>query len=275
MPTLPDVSAQLTALSGWDVLWAVMCGLAGWIASIFAYRAARAGLLRLPNVTETMATIGARIVRYLLILLGVGIGLGFLGIGLQPVIAITLIVVAVFALAMRGIADNFASGVVLQSRNTVKLGDEIDVNGTIGTITEMNGRSVLMRTRDGRIVHVPNSQLLGDMVINHSEDDARRSTVEVRLKRGGKGIDELLTLLETATTSVGGVSSGRGVRVLARTVSPERLVAHVQFWHSPTGGVGVRSDVVRALASVLDEERLVGTVTSDLPDAPLTAPDAV
>lgn len=275
MPTLPDVSAQLTALNGWDVLWAVLCGLAGWIASIFAYKAARAGLVKLPNVSETMATIGARIVRYLLILLGVGIGLGFLGIGLQPVIAITIIVVAVLALAMRGIADNFASGVVLQSRNTVKVGDEIDVDGLIGTITEMNGRAILLRTRDGRIVHVPNSQLLSNPVVNHSEDHARRSTIEVRLKREGRAVDDLLELLESAIAPVPGVSSGTPVRALARTISPERLVAHVQFWHRPTKGVGIRSDVVRRLAETLDEEGVHGTVTSDLPDTPLTAPDAV
>lgn len=133
----------------------------------------------------------------------------------------------------------------------------------------------MLRTRDGRIVHVPNSQLLSSPVVNHSEDHARRSTIEVRLSREGRGVDELLELLEEATAPVPGVSSGTAVRALARTISPERLVAHVQFWHRPTKGVGIRSDVVRRLAATLEAEGLVGTVTSNLPDTPLTAPDAV
>ena len=60
-------------------------------------------------------------------LLGAGIALTFLGVEIQPLLAAALIVAVVAILAIRGVTDNFAAGVVIQSRRPVHIGDEIEV----------------------------------------------------------------------------------------------------------------------------------------------------
>lgn len=51
-----------------------------------------------------------------------------------------IILGVVLALVLRGIADNFAAGVVIQSRHPVRLGDEIDALRYVGTVRALNGR---------------------------------------------------------------------------------------------------------------------------------------
>lgn len=272
-----DLSALgASSITGWDLLWALLASLVGWIASLFVYRGLRALMRKTPNATEGMAILVARLGKYLVILLGVGIGLAFLGVGIQPLLAIVVIVAVVTFLVLRGFANNFAAGVMLQTRHPIKVGDEIDSDGIVGTVTELNGRTVVIHTQDGRAVHIPNATVLGEPIVNHSTRGARRSEVQVRLPRDDDtDIPATLALLTDAASSVDGVHTREPARALAVTVSPDRLTALVQFWHHPQHAVPVRSNVVLAVAKTLDGRGIKGTVTSVPGDPPLVPPDRV
>ena len=112
-------------ITGWDLLIAVLVGIVGWVASIFVKRGVIAVLARTPGVSPAVGLLIARIAKYVVILLGIGIGLSFLGASVQPLIAIAIIVGVILVIALRGVANNFAAGVVLQSRHPIKPGDEI------------------------------------------------------------------------------------------------------------------------------------------------------
>ena len=79
-------------------------------------------------------------------------------------LAMTAVAVVVLILVLRGVADNFAAGVLIQSRQSVKIGEEIVVEGPDGTlrgvVQELNGRAVLLTTVDGRTVQVGGPYLL-------------------------------------------------------------------------------------------------------------------
>jgi hypothetical protein len=63
-----------------------------------------------------------RLTKYLVYAVGVGVAVAVLGASLQPILAAVVIVGVVMVLALRGIADNFASAIVLQTRRPVQLG---------------------------------------------------------------------------------------------------------------------------------------------------------
>lgn len=258
-------------ISGWDLLIATLVVIAGWVVSIFVKRGATALLTRTPGISPGATLLIARIAKYVVILLGIGIGLSFLGASVQPLLAIAIIVGVVIALALRGVADNFAAGVVLQSRHPIKPGDEIATGEYVGTVLELNGRTVILRTVDGRTVHVPNGRLLQDPVVNHSQAGARRSEVEVRAAAGVLPPERLGEMLAAAASAVDGVHATVPAQTLIITVEPRRITARVRYWHHPMHGVVVTSGVVTALAAACAERQLPASVTSALPSPPLTA----
>ncbi|MCI2956623.1 mechanosensitive ion channel family protein [Agromyces atrinae] len=260
-----------SSITGWDLLIAALVIVAGWVLSIVTKKAVLALLRKAPGFSDAAAILIARIAKYAVVLLGFGVGLSFLGASVQPLLAIAIIVAVIAVLALRGIADNFAAGVVLQSRRPIGVGDEIEVDGYVGRVKELTGRTVVLHTLDGRTLHVPNSMLTQNVIVNHSEAGARRSEIEVRVL-GAADLDALERDLTSVVGGIDGVHSREPVRVIVTTASPERATLRVQFWHHPLHAVPVRSAAVAALSTALAESGRAATITSDLPDAPLTKP---
>ncbi|MFD6175993.1 MULTISPECIES: mechanosensitive ion channel domain-containing protein [unclassified Isoptericola] len=133
-------------LSGWHVVLALLSVVLGWLLGRFSARGVFALVGRVQGLAPELPPIAARAVRYFFVLLGVGVALAFLGANLQPLLAGVLIVGVVGVLALRGVADNFGASVVLQTRMPIRLGDEVETQDWHGIVTEMNGRSVVLRT---------------------------------------------------------------------------------------------------------------------------------
>lgn len=264
-----------SGVSGWDLLIAALVIAAAWVLSIFARKGVLALARRTPGISEGVANFAARFTKYGIILLGIGIGLGFLGASVQPLLAIAIIIGVVLALVLRGVADNFAAGVLIQTRHPLKIGDEIESEGLTGTVVELNARSVVLHTVDGQTLHLPNAMVLQQPIINHSDRGARRSEVQVRVARADAPPDEVLGWLTDAVAAVDGVHKRETPRALAVTLSPTRLTAKVQYWHHPLHGLTVTSGVILGLSEALRSHSLVGTVTSDPGDPPLVTPDGV
>jgi small-conductance mechanosensitive channel len=168
---------------------------------------------------------------------------------------------------MRGIAENFAAGIILQTRRPIHVGDEIESLGYSGNVVEMNSRAVVVETFDGRLAHLPNSEVLSEPLLNHSEHGARRSEVEVRVR--SRDFEEIRTWLAGTVASASGVMSDPAPAVYLTGVDPVRMTTLVHFWHDPDSGYSVRTAVIDALATAQAERSEMATILTPQPAQPL------
>lgn len=185
-----------------------------------------------------------------------------------------IIVAAVGFLAVRGIATNFGAAVIIQSRRSIHVGQWIEVLDYLGQVRDLNSRAVVIVTREGLTVHLPNASVLENPMVNHSEGGATRSSFEVRTS-GTADHETLRTTLEHAAATAPGVLGSHGVDIWARTLAPDGATFELRVWHAPLADPAVSSAVVVSVAQALDEAGIVGTVTSIIPAPPLTRPPAV
>ncbi len=265
-------------LSPWQIVLAVLSILIGWLLSRFARKGVLKLTKRTPGISDSVAQLAARFTQYALLLVGIGVGLAFLGANVQPLLAMTAIAVVVLFLVLRGVADNFAAGVLIQSRQSVKIGEEIAIDGPDGVIhgvvQELNGRSVILTTVDGRTVHVPNAALLTGILVNDSRHGARRSALDIRIARSdGLDLDEMIGIVSRAASDVEGVHSREHVGVLVSSVSPTRWILQLRIWHHPLHQAPVVSDTVRAVAEALEAAGLKSVVAPHGAPPPLVAPE--
>ncbi|GAB2448510.1 small-conductance mechanosensitive channel MscS [Conyzicola lurida] len=265
---LADLFAP-TSISAWDAVLALVIVVAGWIVSSLAKRGTLTLMHRVKGLGESVAVLVARVVRYGLLLLTVGIALTVLGAPLQPVLAAVIIVAAVAYLALRGIATNFGAGLVIQARRLVQLGDEISVLGFSGVVTDLNGRSVILHTVDGRVVHIPNASLLDTPVISNSGAQPHRSEIEVRARTAAPYADVRRTVVD-AVRSTPHVRDEPAATALVVSRSPETLTLRVRFWHDAHHHGAIRSAAVCAVLDAFDAAGTEVVVSSDVPPAPLT-----
>jgi small-conductance mechanosensitive channel len=74
-------------------------------------------------------------------------------------------------LGLQRIVSNFVSGIILAFEGSIRLGDTISVGGAIGTVRALHARHVVVHTRDGLDLLVPNESLLTTEITNWSYDD--------------------------------------------------------------------------------------------------------
>lgn len=248
-----DLNQLDPTLSAWDIILALLILIVAWIVSRAASRAVRSIAGRLEGIPPEIAVLAARVVRYFVIVLGIGMALTTLGADMQPLLAATLVVGVAAALSLRGIAENFAAGVVLQTSRPIEAGDIVDIKGFTGTVREMNGRAVVIETFDGAVVHLPNSDTLDSPIVNRSTTAGRRSSVEVRADRAGVPADQLIATVRDVAAGVEGVRVEPAVTTSLTGIDETRTTVLVTFWHDPSGSTAVSSSVVAAIATALAE----------------------
>jgi small-conductance mechanosensitive channel len=113
----------------------------------------------------------ARMVSYLVFILGTIIGLQSLGVNLNSLVVIGGALGIGVGLGLQAIVSNFVAGLVLLLEQPVKLGDRIEIGGTFGDVVRLRGRSTWIRTNDNVVIIVPNSEFINQRVTNWTAND--------------------------------------------------------------------------------------------------------
>ena len=144
------------------------------------------------------------------------------------------------------IIKNFISGLILLMERQIRVGDIVDIDGTTGTVTEVNLRSSTIRSFDGIAAIVPNSTLLEGKVTNWTMSDPRvRRVVRVGVSYGSPTDEVARRLLECAARH-GLVLKDPEPQVLFDDFADSALVFALFFWidlSAGTAGTKVMSDL--------------------------------
>ena len=127
---------------------------------------------------------------------------------------------------------NLSSGLLLQARAAVAAGDLICVNEVLGTVLEINARSVVIETADGRTVHVPNADVVNETIENFSALGRRRSTFEVTVD-ARTDLDQVIGTIERSVASITDVLDEPPPMVALAGVVGRYVVLQVRVWHGP------------------------------------------
>jgi small-conductance mechanosensitive channel len=76
--------------------------------------------------------------------------------------------------ALQDVMKNFAAGIILLLQQPFHVGETIGVKGFDGTILAIDLRSTEMQATDGRIIILPNADVLANPIVNYSRGHTRR-----------------------------------------------------------------------------------------------------
>lgn len=81
--------------------------------------------------------------------------------------------------ALQDVMKNFAAGIILLLQQPFNVGEVIGVSGFEGTVLRIDLRTTEMKALDGRIVTLPNADVLASPIINFTRADRRRIELPV------------------------------------------------------------------------------------------------
>ena len=156
--------------------------------------------------------------------------LGMLNVPLGAFAFITGAIAIGIGFGAQNIINNFISGWILMGERPIRIGDLLEVNGTLGRVEAINVRSTRIKRVDGVRIVIPNSHLLENMVVNWNlGDEDIRIFITVGVAYGSP-VRRVAELLEQAVTEQEDVMEEPEPRILFQDFGNDALIFEAYFW---------------------------------------------
>lgn len=170
-----DLNAMLPGAIAWstNLLLAIVIFIIGlWVAGRVE-KLVRGTGARYEHLDDTLFNFLGMLARYVILAFVLIAVLGRFGVETTSIVALLGAAGLAIGLALQGAMSNLASGVMLLVFRPYKAGDFIDAAGRFGKVEEITLFTTVLQTFDNQQIIVPNGQIWGDQIINHSHHPVR------------------------------------------------------------------------------------------------------
>ena len=147
-------------------------------------RLVRRALGRLPQAQASDTTLQnfvSALVRWAIVALGLVAVLQQLGVQTTSILAVLGAASLAIGLAVQGALGNIAAGVLILIIKPYRVGDWVEINGKIGAVKRLGLFTTDLSDPDNLDIHMPNSKVVGEMIVNYSNAPNRRMEVNIRV----------------------------------------------------------------------------------------------
>jgi small conductance mechanosensitive channel len=134
---------------------------------------------RRSNVDETAQSFIRTILKYTILLLGLVNALSIVGIDTAGFLASLGILSITIGFAARDAFSNLISGILIFLDRPFVLGDLVEVDGNYGRVDQITLRSTRIVTSDGKMLAVPNAEIINQIVTSYTNFPHLRLDVQV------------------------------------------------------------------------------------------------
>ncbi len=228
-----DQVVDTQAITVWDFVWAIVIVALSFLIAALTRRLVGRVLRKFPDLAQNYKLLMARASGWFVIVVGIIYALGVLGVDLGPALIGLLLIAGVAFFAGRGILENFSAGLVLQGTTMFVVGDQIETTAGTGTVLEITGRTLTIRTVDGKELNVPNTTVVNEPLTNLTKEGQRRSSLEVGVAYG-TDLEEAKAVLQTAAAGCILVITEPEPEALVSEFGDNAIEFELRFWHQPT-----------------------------------------
>ncbi len=157
--------------------------------------------------------------------------------------------------ALQDIMKNFASGVILLLQQPFHVGETIGVKGFDGTVLAIDLRTTEIRAADGRVVILPNADVMSNPIVNYSRANERRVDFSLNLSHTCEPGDVRKMVLE-AIEEVKGVVKEPEPVIVFNSLTDSALELNGSFWVDVTKNdpLHAKDTVLLKVKSVFNEK---------------------
>jgi small-conductance mechanosensitive channel len=173
-----------------------------------------------------------RIANIFIILVAVYILFAHFGINITALLAAFGIAGLALSLAAQDTLADTIAGFIILADQPYRVGDRIEIQGegTWGDVVDIGLRTTRIRTRDNRMVIVPNSVISKNQVVNYTFPDPRYR-IQIHIGIGyGSNIEEVRQLIVETVRQVEGVLPDKPVDSLYIEMGESDMIFRVRWW---------------------------------------------
>jgi small-conductance mechanosensitive channel len=150
------------------VLEGVLSMLATVVIALWVGRLIETRVMRAKTLELNLRIVLAKIIRALLMLVGVLIALPLAGIDITFLSVFGGALGVGLGFGLQKTASNYISGFIILLDRSVRIGDVVTVDNKYGEITQITNRYTVVKSLDGTEAIIPNETMITSTVVNHS-----------------------------------------------------------------------------------------------------------
>ena len=212
-------------LVGFIFAWRLVTHLFSWLSEEMSQKTEA-------NLDKQFFPFVQRIVLIILSAIGVITILSHFKVNITAMVTTLGIGSLAVALAAQNALEDTISGFLIMIDRPYRIGDRIELLDldTWGDVIDIGLRSTRIRTRDNRMVIVPNSQIGKSLVVNYAyPNDQYRLQIHIGIAYG-TDIEKARQVMVNAVQEVEGVLQDRPVEALFLEFGDSALIFRVRWW---------------------------------------------
>ena len=203
---------------------------------------------------ENLQRSGLVITRLVIICIGYLLAVAASGL---PVDRLTIILGALgvgIGMGLQNIVNNFVSGVILLFDRPLKIGDSVEIKGSVGKVKEIGVRSSTLITADGAEVIIPNGSILSDSIKNWTFSNNKKRIELNFILQTSEHKNKIIDLMSQAILSTDDVVTNQKPVILIGGVKDDELKVNTTFWcKNLVEAEKIRSDAMYNVYELLKE----------------------
>jgi len=248
---LVDFLTMLPSLIAALVVFAV--GL--YLASIVR-RLVRRGLERRTENSQPINLL-SQLSYWLVVILVAAISLQMVGFNLTAFLAGLGVAGITIGFALQDVSKNFIAGILMLIQQPFEIGEFIEVGGYSGTVEAIDLRATQVRTTDGKLVLIPNGEVMISPITNFSQAKTRRVAISTGVAYDSDP-ESVRQASLAAISGIQGLLSEPAPKVLFENFGSTTMDLTLYFWidTSQTNVANAKDAGLNALKDAFDDAQI-------------------
>ncbi|MFM7332448.1 MAG: mechanosensitive ion channel family protein [Brachymonas sp.] len=224
-----------------------------WVSAVIERR------LLSDAVTDlSLRKVATNAIRVVLLLVGLLFALSALGVDLTALSVLGGALGVGLGFGLQKLASNYVSGFVILIERSLRIGDNVKVDGFEGTVTDIKTRYTMIRSVNGREAIIPNEKVITERVENLSLSDPKVMLTTHVTVGYASDVAQVQAILIDSARSCQRVLVAPAPAALLSQFAPDGLEWTLSFWISDpeNGQLNVKSEVHIAILHALRKAQI-------------------
>lgn len=237
----------------WEVIYAILILVVGWIVANWVKRKIIQRGQASEKLDDTLTRVFAKTAKILILVVVVMAVLDRFGVETTSLVAVIGALGLAIGLAWQGVLADFAAGIMILVMRPFKVGEVIDIGGTIGIVEEVGLVMTKLNTPDNVAIFMPNSNVWGNNIKNLAENDDRR--VDMVIGFGyDDDIDQAKRTIEQVLSEDNRVLDDPAPQVAVSELGGSSVNVIVRPWTKKENYWALKFDLTERIKKRFDEE---------------------
>ena len=121
-----------------------------------------------------------------------------MGVPMASIVAVIASAGVAIGLALQGALSNLAGGIMIMILRPFRIGDFVEIADSSGTVKDVGIFYTVINTGDNKVITIPNGTVMGEEIVNYSQNDTRRVDLVFNVAYGTDAEKVKQILLEEA-----------------------------------------------------------------------------